>query len=122
MFTSTTTSLSSCLTTRVVVLPVMRPMCISLYEKHKQKPTYKLVSKTPQLLSKQVFPILQSKRPAICRSLPESMMNLDKFIKESNLVLVSHAIVNFSAIYFSLNWVYYRRMREKMEEEDKKKK
>ena len=119
MFTRSTTSLPPCLTTRVV-LPVMRPMCTTLYVK--QKPTYKFVSKSPQLLSKQVFPILQSKRPAICRSLPESMMYLDKFIKESNLVLVSHAIVNFSAIYFSLNWVYYRRMREKMEEDDKKKK
>ncbi len=116
----TTTALSPCLTARVVVPSVMRPMRTSQHVKH--KPTYKLVSKTPELVSKQTFPVLQSKRPMICRSLPESMIHLDQFIDDSNLVLVSHAIVNFSAIYFSLNWVYYRRMREKMEEEDKKKK
>ena len=120
MITRTTTSLLPRSTIRVVP-HAMRHVSTSLFVK--QKPTYKLGSITLRFVfSKRAFSVIQSKRPVICKSLPDSMIQLDAFIKDRNLMLVSHAIVIFSAIYCSLNWLYYRRMREKMEEDDKNKK
>lgn len=48
-------------------------------------------------------------------SVRTSMVSLNNIVKDSNFQFVSHAIVNFSVMYFSMNWLYYRSIREKVE-------
>lgn len=50
----------------------------------------------------------------------DTIVALNKFTNSDTWQLTSHTIVNFSAIFFTVNWLYYRSIRIKMEKKDKK--
>lgn len=58
----------------------------------------------------------------INNSINDSILKLNDFTNNETWKLAAHAIINFSAIYFTLNWIYYRSIRMKIEEKDKDKK
>lgn len=53
-------------------------------------------------------------------SIDESILRLNDFVDNESWKFTAKAIVNFSAIYFTLNWIYYRSMRKKIEENEEK--
>lgn len=50
----------------------------------------------------------------------DTIVTLNKFTNSDTWQLTSHAIVNFSVMFFTFNWLYYRSIRIKMEKKDKK--
>lgn len=59
------------------------------------------------------YPKRMNRKPLQVRSdFASSMVSLNNFVNDSNLTLVSHAIVDFSVIYFTLNWFSYRSIRK----------
>ena len=49
----------------------------------------------------------------------DTIVTLNHFTNNDTWKLTAHAIVNFSAIFFTVNWLYYRSIRIKMEKKDK---
>ena len=56
----------------------------------------------------------------INNSIDDSILRLNDFVDNESRKFTAKAIVDFSAIYFTLNWIYYRSMRKKMEEREEK--
>ena len=63
----------------------------------------------------------KQKRFTVSNSLNESIYTLNSFANNDTWRLVSHGIVNFSVIFFSLNWMYYRSLRIKAEKQQNEK-
>lgn len=54
-------------------------------------------------------------------AIPSEFVMLNDMVSDNSWTLVSHAVVNFSLIYFTLNWFYYFNLRRQIEKETKDK-
>lgn len=51
----------------------------------------------------------------------DTIVTLNNFTNSDSWKFTAHAIVNFSAIFFTINWLYYRTIRIKMGKKDEDK-
>lgn len=61
----------------------------------------------------------KKKQLTVSNSINENIHAINSFVDNDSWKLVSHGIVNFSVLYFSLNWMYYRTLRIKAEKRKK---
>lgn len=118
----------SLLTTRSLVHRDTKSLCVcnmSIAEKKRKKPYSKLTNKNhmfspvPMLSlnnyrNSQMYDVKQ-------KAIPQELIVLNEVVSDKSWTFVSHAVVNFSIIYFTLNWFYYFNLRRQIEKEAKDK-
>ena len=83
-----------------------------------------VIRKVPRPRVSHVIPPFSiSVRPVDIKTnaIPSEFIMLNDMVSDNSWTLVSHAVVNFSLIYFTLNWVYYFNLRRQIEKEAKDK-